>query len=163
MSYTIPQAFPVNPGRFTLNRAMLYAFSLCWWPSVMQPTPTGYTLIGLGPAAGFTLGVIVRPNVWTWSSNSYTLDYVFERVFYTDPGGGSGTAASAINVVSGTDPCNAFPLIRIRGGPFVGEVEHILPFPQTSGSFWHSPPGRHVALPRRVAIDRNPPCTLTNI
>lgn len=71
-------AFAYSPqAKFSFNRAYLEGFFVPWNPD----TDTYWTdnvMFYIAPFYGTNGYITIRPNVWEWSSNTYTLDYVVE-------------------------------------------------------------------------------------
>lgn len=141
-------------AKFWLNRATMYSFSFCWWPSVLEQIDNGYIMHGLGPAAGYSVQLTLKPEFWDWSSNTYSLDYIVDSAFARDPLGNIIFGFQPVSCTLLFDPVFVFPIIRFRGGPFVGEVEHVFPIGAGGAGFWRKPPGQLVALPQTYPIVR---------
>lgn len=140
--------------KFWLNRALMYSFSFCWWPSTLEPIENGFIMHGLPPAEGYSVQLTMKPEFWDWSSNSYSLDYLVDSAFARDPLGNIIYGYQPVSCTLIYDPVYVFPILRFRGSPFPGEVEHVFPLDVPNLDFWRRPSGRLVSLPQTYPMTR---------
>ena len=136
----------------------MFAFSFVWWESNIVLTDLGFRLDGLGVASGYSIHINFLAAWWVFSSNSRTLDMLFQDTYATIPGGGLFPGVQSVSIEVGQDECNVFPLLRMRDTGVPSPVEHIARFPPNPPSYWYQPGGRPVPFPRRVPYPRVSPC-----
>jgi hypothetical protein len=70
-----------NPdARFAVPRGYLKGIAVVWYAGLTTVVTTGNPIFIHSTVAGFTNDtyITIRPEVWEWSTNAYSLDHIFQ-------------------------------------------------------------------------------------